>query len=73
MAEIISSGETIGDVVLGDVRFEGKAHLMKHDVVTIAVADERRIVSEHPGQGVEQPGVGELRIPINLSGAESGP
>ncbi|MEY9195242.1 hypothetical protein ABIA16_000358 [Sinorhizobium fredii] len=34
---------------------------MKHDVVAIAVADERLNLAKHPGQGVEQPCMGEER------------
>ncbi|MFW8584222.1 hypothetical protein ACOJBM_02510 [Rhizobium beringeri] len=46
LAQVIYSGETIGDVFLSDAGFEGEAHLMKHYVVPIAVANERLIVAE---------------------------
>ncbi|WP_244541489.1 hypothetical protein [Rhizobium tibeticum] len=59
LAEIVSSSETISDDFPGDVDFDGKAYLMKHDVIAIAVADERLTVAEYFRQGVEQPGVGE--------------
>lgn len=39
----------------------GKRTSLEHDVVAIAVADERLGIAEHPGQGVEQPGMGEQR------------
>ncbi|MHC2543242.1 hypothetical protein ACVINY_003954 [Sinorhizobium meliloti] len=61
LTQVVQSGKAVGDVFLSDADFEGETHLMKHDVVAIAVADERLNLAEHPGQGIKQPGMSEQR------------